>query len=644
MANTQDFASGTNAFMRGFSFIDDINHRKRQEKKLDERLALEDEDRKFQRSVQMQQMAERGQDRANSLVDRQRNLKDDQRQREANALLADPNTDFEKLKDYADLPGVSAILRQQGVDIRDQADLEALQGGGGLRQQVTGQPQSQVTQQPGTRGLSSQVQAALLPGAAGSQGAVLTKRDLNEIAATEGAAAAMQVRDQQAAVLAANGPQPGDELPVAGGTGPLGITTAGAKRREAENKANRAALDTVNTEWEAFNNIEDRGGDGLRNLNSNILTAKYFDDRGSISDPERRQTSDNLMRPAIIETIQTQQEIITNAEPKSLEATNARRKLSEAYGLANEINITYSPLVAAGVDDRGLPIGGNNALTDSVIQQTIEGPGAPLPPHPSMTQADTTMLNRGASGNRVNARFATAAFRQYKNGRLNFVQYESLMRTGALPVAAPTISQTDPTKDTWMTYVDPNTQQTVRKLIIPARDPDKENTAGRNLINDDGLAHINRIAGAYDTKDDPSRGIRLANSFVSALAQNENKARTMGYDLSTVNDIGVLFERWTQLHVVRDQYNDEWFADGQLFPDFTENYGELDDALFNREVDMGVDRQSIADFTGEGSSAPPLTGLKTRDPAVYESIRQGAPEFANASDEDIEAVLQEQGL
>ena len=640
--NSATAGAFVNSFMQGFSFIDDINSRKRQEQKLDQRLAEEAEDRKIQREIQRQGLAERGQDRANSLLDRQERKRNEQRQRDANAILADPNADPEELMQFADLPGVSAILRQQGIDVRDQADLQALQGGGGLSQQITGDAPPPAAEQPAvTGGLSQQVQAATLPDALGVGPERMTKRDLDDIARTQGGAAAMQARDAEEEIRALD-VQPGDEALISSGPRGDRVTTVGQQRRDRIKERQKGERGQINKEWGGFLDIEDRTGDQLRTLNPNFLTAKYFDDRSNISDPNVRQQVDARMAPTITETINTQQEIITNADPGSRDDRNARRKLSEAYGLANEIGISYQPLTAAGVDDRGLPLNNvNPALTDSVIQQTQEAAGTPLPPHPNMTRADTTMINRGTAGNRVNQRFATAAFRQYKNGRLTFAQYDSLMRTGNLPAGQAKISQTDPKKDTWMTYTNPNTGQLVRQLVVPARDPEKDAQRGRNLIDDEGLAHINRIGAAYDTKDDPTRGIRLSNSFISALAQNENRARQMGYDLSNVNDVGVLFERWTQLHVIRDQYNDEWFNNGQFNPDFTEDYGELDEALFNRAVDQEVDRASIADF---GGTADPLTELKQRDPAIYQNIREGAPEFANASDEEIEQALQEQGL
>lgn len=645
MANTGDFASGTSAFIRGFSFVDDINQRKIAQQKLDARLEEQRKDREIQRQIQTQQLAERGQDRANSLIDRQRGLKNEQRQREANALLADPNADPAALQEYADLPGVSAILRQQGIDVRDQADLEVLQGGGGLRQQVTGgATQSQATEQPGGGGLSSQVKAALLPGGIGATPSPLTSAELGQLAELEGPAAAMKARDDRNAILAANGPQPGDELPVGGGSGPLGIQTAGAKRRAAEMKKNRQKMDQVNSDWDAFVDIENQGGDGLRNLNANILTSKYFQERNSISDPELRQVADARMKPAITETINTQQEIIINAEPTSLEARNARRKLAGAYGLANEIGVSYSPLVAAQVDDRGLPIGGaNQTLTNSVVEQGREGPIASLPLNPDMTRADVTMLNRGVSGNRVNNRFATAAFRQYKAGRINFAQYDSLMRTGALPVEAPTIVQTDPKKDTWI--VNPNG---TRKILERARDPE-DDPRGRNIFTKEGLAHIRLASESLDTEDDPHRGFGITNTFFSWAGDNEQKLTNMGYDFKNLADQASMWNLFSNAYVIRDQLNDEVFFQGDFMPDFEERYGDVDDAIFNPrfQKDFGGDdgranRESITDFTGEN----PVNDQRLKqqrqigNPQTYEEIRQQYPQLRGVSDEEIEAELQ----
>jgi hypothetical protein len=267
-----------------------------------------------------------------------------------------------------------------------------------------------------------------------------------------------------------------------------------------------------------------------------------------------------------------------------------------------------------------------------------------------------TMINRGTNG-RISERFAQAAYRQYKNARINRAEYESLIQTGHLPVDSK-ITQTDPTQDTYMTVTMPD-GTTSRQLIVPGRnlqDPKDVNTSHRNLINDDGLKHVLRLTTAYNTPDYPTRGTDLMNSFIVALSVNEGRARQLGYDLSTINDVGLLFQRWTDLHVVRDAYNDEWMLNGRRSPDFTADYGRLDEALFNELIDDVVETGELeipgtSNALGLGGQSPSLLNLKERDGSVYDKIRRDAPEFRprqgetlEQNNERIEAELQAQGL
>ena len=627
------------SFMQGYSFIDDINSRKRQEKLLEERISEEDKQRDFLRQRLLQQDAERGADRATGIVARQR-------REAANRLLADPNTPDEDLAPYSDIPEVAQYVRDRKLDARDQADLEIItRGEGGLVGAVSGQQpagQQPAGQQP-PGGLVDAVQPAPLPANEFEEPQRLTTRELNDLA-DQDPQAAMAARDEistekeeryrlqrqaQAAGLHA------DERPLT--------------QAERERVVRRSQQDQVNNEWDAYLDIEDASGDGLRQLDPNILTAKYFDDRENITDLDRQTQLDKRMIPNIQATIATQQEILQTAGPEGQqtpEARNARRKLSEAYGLANTIHVSYKPLRQAGVDARGLPANGANAaLTDAVVDQIDQGSGSPLPPNPNTTRADLTMLSRGTKG-RVSERFAQAAFRQYKNARITRPDYESLIRTGHLPMSS-TITQTDPTKDTWANITNPD-GTTTRKLIIPARTLPKAAKAaaadtGRNLLDEDGLKHLNNIASAFNTKDDPTRGTMLSNSFITALAANEGRARQAGYDLSSVNDVGLLFQRWTDLHVIRDAYNDEWFYNGRFNPDFTQDYGTLDEALFKPSVDKlaASGELEIPGTTTLGmfGTSPRLLGTKGRDPAVYNQVRQQFPEYAQSSDAEIEAAI-----
>lgn len=610
----------TTSFMRGFSFIDDINQRRLAQEKLDKRLDAEIADRKFRRD----RLETNDKIRAE---DRQFRLDDKAFQEQATAVLAEGvNATDDQLREFARDPRVAQELANRGIDAQGQQDAELIARSGlqaGVADPNAAPP---VTGEQSNQGLSDQIQGAQIPGDELAIDAPVTKRDLNAIADLD-VEEAMAIRDSQPP------PPPGlgDGTALAGTVGLFDPVAPTAKEKaDAKLKGKKAQ---INREWDEFLDIDNPVGDNLRRTEPSQLTTKYFEDRSNISSVDRRDLLDKRMRPVITQSIATQEQAHNDAENPT-DLRNAERKLSEAYGLANEISLTYSPLKASGIDDKGYPVGTENQqLQDGMEQAVKEGPGFALPPDPATTQADINMINRGTTGKRINERLAIAAYRQYKNGQLNWAAYSSILQTGRLPAAAPEIVQTKPDQDTWAVY--PNGR---RVLLQPARDFKKDSLGGRNTLDDDALAHLNRIVSAYNTPDARQRGTQLVGTFINALSGNEQKATDAGYDLSNLLDVQSLWTRFNQIYVVRDAYDDEWFHNGEWQPDFTTNFGTIDEALFNREVDL-IDRKSIANFFGDASE---LTSLKGRDPGFFDRVRRGAPENRGRSDAEIEAILAEQ--
>jgi hypothetical protein len=627
-----------NSFMRGFSFIDDINQRKQAQLKLDARLEEEAKDREFRRQAMTQKLAESGADRARSILNEQEAEEEKRRAGEFNRLYADPNTPDEELEQFTDLPGASALLRNRRLDTQRQGDLETVFSPG-LNAQATGvqagQPQATEqpgTQQPGTEGLSGQVQAAQLPpdefAADGDTGVpYATARDLNELADTD-PQAAMQLRDQQAQQAQ---PQPQEERRAT--SGPLGITPTGPSEKVSKAKAQRAQLED---EWKLFTDINDPTGDSLRNMSPSLLTAKYFDDRNNISDPNLRNTIDKRMKPVIAETIAVQQEAFTTAtEPR--EKRNASRKLSEAYGLANNMHLTYKPIEVAGIDERGYPIGTTNqTLIDGVEQATATGPTPALPPDPRTRAANIAMVNRGVSGKRMPPAFNTAAYRLLKTGDIDMEQYQSLFQTGRLPAEAPKIVQRNPKFDTYMVYPDGS-----QRVVSYARDPEAESESSRNLISKEGRKEIEFMANILNTDDDQHRGDRDVLSFMNTLVYNEDKAKARGYDYSTTNDIVELYQRHLDIEVINKQMEDEWIWRGtngmDVNPHMVDHYGNASEALFSSKLDRDFASGRITDEL----DAPNLTPLRGRNPAVYDAARE-LPQYEGWADEQIEEEIQRQ--
>lgn len=623
------------SFIQGFSFVDQINQRNRAQAKLDERLKAEQADREFRKRRLDELDQQRRDDRATTASERERIAIQREREADARRLFA-ANAPLDELQEFADLPGFAEAIRAKRLeDISDaerQADFETLFGG-----QNVGAIDPQATEQPSAEGLSGQVQGAVIPPDefAPEFQERLTDRDLNNLA-DEDPQAAMQVRDQAEA----------DRQPIVA-EGLLGTTrtlpiTAGEVRKRKEGQQKASAREQINAEWRVILDVTNKAGDEARNLPPTTLTAKYFEDRSNL-DPKTRIAADKRMGPIIGKTIAVQREALQNATTPG-EVANATRNLSKSYGLANTMGLEYNPLDAAGVDDRGFPIGANQALTDSVMEQTREGPGMAMPSDPRTAAADNAMIKRGVTGNRMSARFSQAAYRRYKDGEINFEQYLSLYTTGKLPVAGPELKSFAPEDEVWASYPD-GSQQIIR---FPY-DPKNRGAAGRNLFGDEGLAQINRIGEAYNTSDFETRGTDMINSFIGAMEQNEQLAKSFGYDFANVLDTVALFNRWTEIHILRDAFNDEAFFNGDMNPDFTEHFGTLQQALFDRTVDEAV---ASGEFEKEGSTLfgfggdpVEVTPLKPRNPAIYTKIRKQYPEFKDFSDAQLEReVLRPQGL
>lgn len=131
-----------NNFMTGFAFVDQIKRSKRNEARLDQRLAEQREQRSFQRRRTIEADKQVRHDRANSAADRERQASE-RASREAGARAAlDPKSTDEQLQEHAPFsPEASAELRRRGVEVavRDAQTIgRASQAPATLTQGVTG--------------------------------------------------------------------------------------------------------------------------------------------------------------------------------------------------------------------------------------------------------------------------------------------------------------------------------------------------------------------------------------------------------------------------------------------------------------------------------------------------------------------------
>jgi hypothetical protein len=301
----------------------------------------------------------------------------------------------------------------------------------------------------------------------------------------------------------------------------------------------------------------------------------------------------------------------------------------------------------AGVDSRGLPKN-NEALVNSTIAQAASGTGLSLPANPNTTRADMTVLQRGQKGARVSDRYQQALYRALQSGMIDLSMYEQGLRTGA-PIgqlyAAKGITQEtvdiDPEKDLYVQTTNPDGSISLT-LAVPARklkSADDLANSARNTIGEGGLRYAENYVKIFNTDDDPNRGKRVLQSFIETIAANESKARTGGYDLSNVNDVALLLQRYGDITQFKDAYNQEFFVNWNFSPDFTQDYGSIADVMFdpNANLQQVVQEEGLKDFRGETLEVAPL---RPRNPEIYNAIRQQRPDFANASDEEIEAALQ----
>jgi hypothetical protein len=558
------------------------------------------------------------------------------RQRGATAALGSANPDINVLRQFADFPEVSAKIAQIEGTAQEQADLETTFGGRNLTPAEVAADPLGAEQRQAQAGLAARVQPVapqetLAPITASKP---LTDDELNRLADVN-EAEALTLRDQQRADAAAS---PRFDID---------FTEIDPNREENTRKDNER--NALNRRWSEYNDINNAEGEEWRSLPVSLKVADYFDSRENL-DPDLRETADRRMSPMITETIGIQQAAIKAADPGSKESRNGVRKLSEALGLQMSIHRDASPNKSAGVDDRGMPLGGPPALIESVLAQTEQAPGSPLPGNSSQQRADMTVVNRGTTSTRLSQRQMDSAFRLLKGGRMSQAAYDTYIQTGSLSAGTKmTIEQLDPTKDTFAVYTDAAGNQSM-KLLEPARTPTTPKMPTRNLIDGEGLKTINRMADAYNTPDDPTRGTAIAQNLINVFAEAESLAVAHGYDYSNINDITLLTNRYYELLVVRDAHDAEWRFNGEVNPDFTQNYGSIAQALFNPKIDETFDRAALEEIEANVGPNPVtrITPLKARPAGFYDEVRENAAqagnaEVANMSDGQIEELAQQAG-
>lgn len=642
-----------NAFMQGYSFVDNIYARKQRQKQLEEELAY--------RRARQQRMDE-------LVMERQRWSRDDRRlaaeQREranaARAIMASPNPDLDLLqKEYGDLPFVTEWLMGENEKNELQGYLEdanVAQPGFAAQVQGAAQGAGQAQAPPPDNSPQNAAMQAAIAAVPPAPGAVpepkfapgMTMDQLNDAVQTGEMteAEAREYRDQK------------DDMKV-WSTDTPSQAAARATRREKLRQASsnaRVAEDIA----ASFADVNDPSGDVYRDWAPRQAVDWYHNNRSNIKDPALLEKTDNRMRERVVKTVNAADAIMRDLEipHDSNEYRAAARDYSKAMGLAQAMGLSRKPDELAGADNRGVSRR-NTAMLDNTIAQAAQGTFPPLPGNPDKHRADMAVANRGNSGVRVSKKYADAAYGLLSRKIIDLNIYSTMMRTGAplgQILAAQGIDQKivqgDPGKDTFLQYIDPATGMLTRKLIIPARKiPSLKDMqeASRNTFDDDALAHLyNNIAPIYNTDEDKQRGKRLVKTFIEDMAGHELTARAEGYSFRNLNDAATLFRRWNDMHVLSDAYNRE--NDGimgwswtDFTPEFTTEYGTINENIFNRNFDtvakQVIEEQGLKTTGGTPVQLTPLKNQFVSDEQIA-GLRLNFPELTQGkTDEDIRAAL-----
>jgi hypothetical protein len=509
--------------MRGFSFVDDINHRKRQEAKLDERLRLEAEDRAHLRTRQAQADDDIAEDRRIAAEDRTRIANERTLGQEGDRLAVDPTASRDDLLRTASFSAnaFNRLKKEMGHDellaaLKTLGPQAGTQTGGLNASATAGNEVPGDIAPPGTTG------SVLLGPSRGLD--TLESVDLDDLSTfdpdaprgfgeiggiigdnTEGAgeritragrglstAAANMVNKASNSIFGTSMP------PVAAGESfgsaisgnisvPEAFTTeeefasitdpakfeaarkqnqqiiAGLKERGARNSNERTAdmsrLDLlregsradraeaqrqefiVTQRYQGFNDptIEHKA----RSLAAEDPTAaviQYSDDRATLKSvsPGLAEQMDREMRPAFLAAEQEAMALVSSNVRGTAAHSRGLRDLNNVRATQKAVYKEYQPARAAGIDDRGLPIG-NSELSNNLLQE-IENPDRPRNAAPfagTQVQAANTLVSRIAGNRRASEVQIKAAIVMKDAGLASGQDVLTLAMTGIFPPTAP---------------------------------------------------------------------------------------------------------------------------------------------------------------------------------------------------------------
>ncbi len=352
----------------------------------------------------------------------------------------------------------------------------------------------------------------------------------------------------------------------------------------------RGQAKQINTDWENY--VDVREDSPLRDLPSSVITGKYYQDYSNLSE-ENRQATIPQVAPHVRQTINENAAVVFNPEvdQNSREYRNAKRKYRQATGLAEEMGIDYKPAQRANIRDEGLPQG-NDQLAADYRAQVDNQPrmSAPMPQHQrrALETAHTRMQAnpaRRATPAQLNRIAQGVAYGYYSPAQAQYMASHG----GQLPPASPEYIKLG--KDQSLYAATPG--GAISLIRGPADD-----AGNRNVVDDDTYGQLGDYFSAYNTDDAPERGNEIRGGFLAFLNRTADAATAAGYDLSNRLDVASLAERYAQVAVFSEQFNNEWYEGGDWFPEFKDHFGSLEEAVYGSKVDAFI-RKKDKEFFNE---------------------------------------------
>lgn len=572
MANSIGLAAGVSGFIQAFSAVDAVGSRRRREKLLDAR--LEDERQFRAKNLEFAQSRE---DRAQEL--HQESQEEREARLEADGIGLDPDSTDEELRDAAirspiaaeaieHRRGLAAFIGLTDSTIAARQTANVQPGAQAEPTQVTAQPSDelQVTELPvaaTTREVRRDEIVAqtgfradpLLAGGGGSKfvevpGDFLTREELDAMP-DQRAAKAILVR-QRAELIE---------------TDPRSPTARVERIKDASDRK------LTNDLWKATLKVSDPGGDTLRQQmqdNPSAAVSQYWRDRPNL-DAATKQATDRLMVDPVKQSLAENRLVLQepDIDLQGRDASNARRKIAKALGVAEAIVLDVRPARDAGIRSNGIPRG-NEALANEFLAAAKVAPKGQttLPPNKlrqAVTQATRNFANptKRANDEQLRNLYLLAQAGQITPAAMHYAASHG----GALPAPAgeqPRITTVDPKDNMYLTYADGKTV-----LIQAGRDP--ADSPGRNLLEGEGGRLLRDLASQYNAKDDPNRGTAFLGAFVAGLGFHEDEANAAGFDFSNPTDMAQLFQAYGQEVLLFNELESQWWEKGDFLPEYKDH-------------------------------------------------------------------------